>query len=87
MGTIRTVAGSNRLEIYFKMFAFWTQSFSRNFVDFFTRNYFCFLYNVFHKWAADSNVESFYKLDNKLYPDLQFILYKYLHKTTWHSIL
>ena len=88
MVIIFAVAGSNRTVTCFnvKMFPFLTQIFPRDFINFFIRNYFCFLLVVFHKWLADFKVKPFYKLNNDLDLDLRFILCKYVQKVSLHSI-
>ena len=50
MGTIFAVVGSNLTVAYFeeKMFAILPQIYPKNFIDFFIRNYFRFLDDVFH---------------------------------------
>ena len=55
------------------MFAILPQIYPKDFVDFFIRNYFRFLDDVFHKWLIQFNIQDFYKLKNELDPDLQFI--------------
>ena len=58
MCTKFTVAGSNRIVTCFKvkMLEFLPHIFSRDFIDFFIRNYFCFLHDLIHKWLADFNI-------------------------------
>ena len=62
------------------MFAILPQIYPKHFVDFFVRNYFRFLDDVFHKWLIHFNIQDFYKIMNELEPDLQFI-FKELTKT------
>ena len=49
------------------------QLYSQDFVDFFMRNYFRFLDDVFHKWWDNFDIEPFYSMINNLDPDLKFI--------------
>ena len=78
MGTIFAVVGSNLTIAYVevKMFALLPQIYPRDFVDFFVRNYFRFLDDIFHTWLINSDIEPFYKLINELDPDLKFIFEK-----------
>ena len=50
MGTIFVVVGGNLTVAYFevKMFALLPQTYPRDFVDYFVRNYFRFLDDIFH---------------------------------------
>ena len=75
MGTIFAVVGSNLTVAYFeeKMFAILPQIYPKDFVDFFIRNYFWFLDDIFLKWQIQFNIQDFYKIMNELDPDLQFI--------------
>ena len=75
MGTTLALVGSNPTVAYFeeKMFAILPQIYPKDFVDFFIRNYFRFLDDVFHKWLMQCNIQDFYKVKNELDPDLQFI--------------
>ena len=52
MGTTFAVVGSNLTVAYFevKMFALLPRFYPRHFVDFFFRNYFEFLDEIFHIW-------------------------------------
>ena len=78
MGTIFAVVGSNLTVTYFevKMFALLPQIYPRDFVDYFVRNYFRFLDDIFHTWLINFDIEPFYKLINELDPDLKFIFEK-----------
>ena len=78
MGTIFAVVGSNLTVAYFevKMFALLPQIYPREFVDYFIRNYFRFLDDVFHTWLINFDIEPFHKLINELDPDLKFIFEK-----------
>ena len=78
MGTIFAVVGSNLTVAYFevKMFALLPQIYPRDFVDYFVRNYFRFLDDIFHTWLINFDIEPFYKLINELDPDLKFIFEK-----------
>ena len=78
MGTIFAVVGSNYSVAYFevKMFALLPQIYTRDFVDYFVRNYFRFLDDIFHTWLINFDIEPFYKLINELDPDLKFIFEK-----------
>ena len=57
-----------------KMFPLLPQLYLQDFVDFFIRNYFRFLDDIFHKWLGNSDIESFYSMINILDPDLKFNL-------------
>ena len=73
MGTIFAVVGSSLAVAYFEeMFAILPQIYPKDFVDFFIRNYFQFLDDIFHKWLIQFNIQDFYKTMNELDPDLQF---------------
>ena len=52
MGTIFAVVGRNLMVAYIeeKLYAILSQIYPKDFVDFFIRNYFQFLDDVFHKW-------------------------------------
>ena len=78
MGTIFVVVGSNLTVAYFevKMFALSPQIYPIDFVDYFVSSYFRFLDDVFHTWLINFDTEPFYKLINKLHPDLKFIFEK-----------
>ena len=78
MGTIFAVVVSNLTVAYFevKMFALLPQIYPRDFVDYFVRNYFRFLDDIFHTWLINSDIEPFYKLLNELDPGLKFIFEK-----------
>ena len=75
MGTIFAVVGSNLTVAYFevKMFALLPQIYPKDFVDYFVRNYFRFLDDIFHTWLINFDIEPFYRLVNELDPDLKFI--------------
>ena len=78
MGTIFAVVGSNLTVGYFevKMFALLPQIYFRDFVDYFARNYFRFLDDIFHTWLINFDIKPFYKLINEFNPDLKFIFKK-----------
>ena len=61
MGTIFAVVGSNLTVTYFevKMFALLPQIYPRDFVDYFVRNYFRFLDDIFHTWLINFDIEPF----------------------------
>ena len=61
MGTKFAVVGSNLVVAYEEvtMFALLSQLYPQDPVDFFIRNYFRFLDNVFHKWLDDFDIEPF----------------------------
>ena len=63
MGTIFAVVGSNLTVAYFevKMFALLPQIYPRDFLDYFVRNYFRFLDDIFHTWLISFDIEPFYK--------------------------
>ena len=58
------------------MFALLPQTYPKDFIDCFVRNYFRFLDDIFHTWLTNFDIESFYKLINELDPDLKFIFEK-----------
>ena len=62
MGNIFAVVGRNLTVAYFegKMFAILSQIYPKDFVDFFVRNYFRFLDDVFHKWLIQFNIQDFF---------------------------
>ena len=78
METIFAVVGSNLTIAYFevKMFALLPQIYPRDFVDYFVRNYVRFFDDIFHTWLINFDIEPFYKLINKLDPDLKFVFEK-----------
>ena len=78
MGTIFAVVGSNLTVASFevKMFSLLPQIYPRDFVDYFVRNYFRFLDDIFHTWLINFDIEPFYKSINELDPDLKFIFEK-----------
>ena len=78
MGTIFAVVRSSLTVAYFevKMFALLPQIYPRDFVDYFVRNCFRFLDDIFHTWLISFDIEPFYKLINELDPDLKFIFEK-----------
>ena len=55
------------------MFALLPQLYPQDFVDFFIRNYFRFLDDVFHKWLDNFDGEPFYSMINNLDLDLKLI--------------
>ena len=69
------VIGSNLVVAYeeIKMFALFQQLYPEDFVDFFIRNYFRFLGDVFQKWLDNFDIEPFYSMINNLDSDLKFI--------------
>ena len=71
MGTIFADVGSNLTVAYFEV-----KIYPRDFVDYFVRNYFRFLDDIFHTWLISFDIEPFYKLINDLDPDLKFIFEK-----------
>ena len=76
MRTKFPVVGSTLVVAYeeVKMFALLPQLCPQDFVDFFIRNYFRFLDDVFHKWLDNFDIEPFYSMINKnLDPDLKLI--------------
>ena len=78
MGTIFAVVSSNLTAASFevKMSSLLPQIYRRDFVDYFVRNYFRFLDDIFHTWLINFDIEPFYKLINELDPDLKFIFEK-----------
>ena len=58
------------------MFALLPQTYPKDFIDCFVRNYFRFLDDIFHTWLTNFDIESFYKLINELDPDLKSIFKK-----------
>ena len=73
MGTIFAVVESNLTYFEEKTNAILPQIYPKDYVDFFTSNYFRFLGGVSHKWLIQFNVQDFYKVMNELNLDLQFI--------------
>ena len=63
-----------------KMLAILPQIYAKDFVDFFIRNYFQFLDNVFHKWLIQFNIQDFYKITSEIDPDLQFLFEELITK-------
>ena len=59
------------------MFALLPQIYPRDFVDYFVRNYFRFLDDIFHTRLINFDIEPFYQLINELDPDLRFTFEKY----------
>ena len=78
MGTIFAVVSSNLTAASFevKVSSLLPQIYRRDFVDYFVRNYFRFLDDIFHTWLINFDIETFYKLINELDPDLKFIFEK-----------
>ena len=78
MGTIFAIVGSNLTVAYFevKMFALLPQIYPRDFVDYFVRNYFRFLDDIFHTWLINFDIVPFSKLINERDPDLKFVFEK-----------
>ena len=60
----------NQLFLEIKMFTLLPQIYPRDFVDYFVRNYFRFLDDIFHTWLINFDIEPFYKLINELDADL-----------------
>ena len=58
------------------MFALLPQINLRDFIDYFVRNYFRFLDDIFHTCLINFDIQPFYKLINELDPDLKFIFEK-----------
>ena len=80
MGTIFPVVGSNLTVACSeeKMFAILPQIYPKDFVDFFIRNYFRFLDDVFYTWLIQDLFKmaiqtNLYKIMNEIDLDLQFI--------------
>ena len=75
MGTVFAVVGSNLTVAYFevKMSALLLQISLRDFVDYFVRNYFRFLDDIFQTWLINCDIKPFYKLINELDADLKLI--------------
>ena len=93
MGTIFAVVGSNLTVAYSeeKMFAILPQIYPKDFVDFFIRNYFRFLDDVFHKWLIQDLFKmaiqtNFYKIMNELDLDLQFIFEELTRNTNFLDV-
>ena len=76
MGAKFAVVGSNLVAAYeeIKMFALLPQLYPEDFVDFYIRNYFWILDNVFHKWLENFDIEPFYNMINNLDLDLKLIV-------------
>ena len=55
------------------MFTLLPQLYPQDFVDFFIRNHFQFLEDVFHKCLDNSDIQPFYSAINSLDHDLKFI--------------
>ena len=55
------------------MFTLLSKLYPQDFIDFFTRNYFWFLGDVFHKWLDSFDIEIFHSIINNLDSDLKFI--------------
>ena len=81
MGTKFAVVSSNSVVAYeeVKMFALLPQLYPQDFVDFFIRNYFRFLDDVFHKWLNNFDIEPFYSIINNLDPELNLSLKTFLN--------
>ena len=75
MGTKFGVVGSNLVVAYeeIKIFGLLPQLYPQDFVNFFIRNYFRLLDDVFHKWLDNFDIGPFYSMINNLDPDLKFI--------------
>ena len=71
-----TAVGSNLVVAYkkIKMFALLPQLYPQDFINFFRRNIFWILDNVFHKWLENLNLEPFYNMINNLDLDLKLIV-------------
>ena len=76
MGTTFSVVGSNLVVAYVegKLFDMLPQLYPRDFVDFFIRNYFRILDDVFHKWLSNFDINPFSRVFNEMDPDLKFIM-------------
>ena len=74
MGTKFAPVGSNVVVAYeeIKMFALLPQLNQQNFVQFFIRNFFWILDNVFHRWLENFDSEPFYNMINNLKLALKF---------------
>ena len=70
-----TVVDSNLVVAYekVKMFALLPQLYPEDLFEFFLRNYFWILDNVFHKWLENFDIEPFYNMINNLDLDLKLI--------------
>ena len=76
MGAPAAVVGSNLVVAFLevRLFVRLPDLFPNDFVDFFIRNYFRFLDDLFHKWLSRFNIDEFSTILNNLDPDMQFIL-------------
>ena len=76
MGAPAAVVGSNLVVAFLeaRMFVRLPDLFPNDFVDFFIRNYFRFLDDLFHKWLTRFDIDEFANILNNLDPDLRFIL-------------
>ena len=65
MGIIFAVVGSNLTVAYFgvKMCALLPQIYPRDFVDYFARNYFRFLDDIFQTWLINFDIEPFLQIN------------------------
>ena len=81
MGTKFAAVGSNLVVAYekVKMFALLPQLYPQGFFDFFIRNYFRFLDDVFDKWLDNFDIEPIYSIINNLDPDLKLSLERLLN--------
>ena len=59
--------------VFVLMFTLLPQLYLQDFVDFFIRNHFQFLEDVFHKCLDNSDIQPFYSAINSLDHDLKFI--------------
>ena len=75
MGTKFRVVGNNLVVAYeeVQVFALLPQLYPKDFFDFFVRNYFRFLDNIFPKFLGNFDIEPFYSMINNLDTDLKFI--------------
>ena len=81
VGTKFAAVGSNLVVAYekVKMFALLPQLYPQGFFDFFIRNYFRFLDDVFDKWLDNFDIEPIYSIINNLDPDLKLSLERLLN--------
>ena len=62
MGTIFVVVGSNLTVTYFQV-KMLPQIYPRDSVDYFVRNYFRFLDDIFHTWLISFDIEPFLQIN------------------------
>ena len=68
-----------------KMLALFLRLYPQDFVDFFTRNYFRFLDDFFHKWLQNFEIEAFYNMINNPDPDFK-VIFENLSKSLYFLI-